>query len=236
MFSKGITNSSQFLMMPEGSQNLYFHLGMNADDDGFVEHFAVMRMVGSKPDDLRVLAMRGFVHVFDDKVLLIRDWKENNYIQADRYRPSKYLAAFREEIDQLAADTKNGLLPLGKIECIQNGYMVDTQVRLGKVRLGNSNSARSRSPHPGFAEFYAAYPRKVGRAKAEKEWNRIKPDAATLASMLEALALARTSPQWTKDGMSFVPHPATWLSQRRWEDDPSAYRAAPQHPKPVLKI
>jgi hypothetical protein len=78
MFSKSITNSSRFLMMPESSQNLYFHLGMNADDDGFCEHFAVMRMVGSKPDDLKILHAKGFVNVFDDHVLVIMDWKENN--------------------------------------------------------------------------------------------------------------------------------------------------------------
>jgi hypothetical protein len=73
MFSKTITNSSQFLMMPQSSQNLYFHLGMNSDDDGFCEHFTVMRMTDSKPDDLKILQAKGFVHVFDDRVLVIRD-------------------------------------------------------------------------------------------------------------------------------------------------------------------
>ena len=91
MFSKTITNSSRFLMMPQSSQNLYFHLGMNSDDDGFCEHFTVMRMTDSKPDDLKVLQAKGFIKVFDDKVLVIIDWKENNYLRSDRYTPSKYL-------------------------------------------------------------------------------------------------------------------------------------------------
>ena len=124
MFSKAITNSSNFLMMPATSQALYYHLGMNADDDGYCEHFMVMRMTESKPDDLKILEAKGLVHVFDDKVLIIRDWKEHNHIQADRYHPSKYLSVY-------SLDTV----------CIQDVSIMDTEVRLGKVRLGKVSKA-----------------------------------------------------------------------------------------------
>ncbi len=103
MFSKTITNSSQFLMMPSSSQNLYFHIGMNADDDGFCEHFAVMRMTDSKPDDLKILQAKGFVNVFDDRVLIILDWKENNYLRPDRYTPSKYLDIYKKDLKRLSS-------------------------------------------------------------------------------------------------------------------------------------
>jgi hypothetical protein len=103
MFSKSVTNSSQFLMMPSSSQNLYFHLGMNADDDGFCEHFALMRMTDSKPDDLKILQAKGFVNVFDDRVLVIIDWKENNYLRPDRYTPSKYLEVYKKELKRLSS-------------------------------------------------------------------------------------------------------------------------------------
>lgn len=102
MFSKTITNSSQFLMMPQSSQNLYFHLGMNSDDDGFCEHFGIMRMTDSKPDDLKVLQAKGFVQVFDDRVLVITHWKDNNYIRSDRYTPSKYLEIYKEELKSIS--------------------------------------------------------------------------------------------------------------------------------------
>jgi hypothetical protein len=134
MFSKSITNSSSFLMMSQSAQNLYFHFGMNADDDGFCEHFTVMRMTESKPDDLKVLQARGFVKIFDDQVLVILDWKENNYIQKDRYTPSKYLEIYKKELKLLVDNIKD-------TECIQN---VNTgKVRLGKVRLGNNNNTNS---------------------------------------------------------------------------------------------
>jgi len=94
MFNKSITNSSAFLKMPVSSRLLYYDLGMNADDDGFVEHFMVLRMTGATQQDLGVLELNGLVKIFDENVLWIKDWKENNYIQKDRYQPSKYLQVY----------------------------------------------------------------------------------------------------------------------------------------------
>lgn len=128
MFSKSITNSSQFLMMPQSSQALYFHFGMNADDDGFCEHFSIMRMTESKPDDLKVLQAHHFVDIFDDKVLVITDWKENNYLRPDRYVPSKYLAIYNKELKLI---TKNGMS-----SGIPKPNQRYTEVRLVKDRKG----------------------------------------------------------------------------------------------------
>lgn len=71
-----------------------------------------------------------------------------------------------------------------------------------------------------FAEFWAFYPRRVGRTPAERAWAKLDPDPALRQTMLHALDVQKRSPQWTKDGGQFVPHPATWLNQRRWEDEP----------------
>ncbi len=119
-------------MMPQSSQNLYFHLGMNADDDGFCEHFGIMRMTESKPVDLQVLHSKGFVQVFDDKVLVIKDWKTNNFLRNDRYTPSKYLEIYNQEIKQLVEHNNNEGIPVV--------YQRDTQVRLGKERIGKVNT------------------------------------------------------------------------------------------------
>lgn len=70
-----------------------------------------------------------------------------------------------------------------------------------------------------FMQFWSAYPRKVGKAAAEKAW----PKAAdSLPAILEALAWQRLSEGWTKDGGAFIPHPATYLNGRRWEDEKPA--------------
>lgn len=90
MFSKNITESDEFLSMGTDVQNLYFHLGMQADDDGFVSPKRVMRMIGSASDSITHLVARGFVIPFEERVVVIRDWKENNYLRNDRYKPTQY--------------------------------------------------------------------------------------------------------------------------------------------------
>jgi hypothetical protein len=70
-----------------------------------------------------------------------------------------------------------------------------------------------------FAEFWAAYPRKVGKAAALKVWRKIDPDPETMKDILTAVEVQRESDQWCRDAGQFIPHPATWLNGRRWEDE-----------------
>jgi len=91
MFNKTIVSSARFLKMPTDSQYLYFQLGMNADDDGIVEAFTVMRHIGSNEDNLKLLATKGFVKVLnEDLVTYILDWQEHNKLRADRKIDSIY--------------------------------------------------------------------------------------------------------------------------------------------------
>lgn len=81
---------------------------------------------------------------------------------------------------------------------------------------------------PGFDAFWSAYPRKTAKPAAAKAFARLKPDDAMLRAMLAAIERQRRWPQWTKDGGEFIPHPATWLNGRRWEDsETSASRGMP---------
>lgn len=91
MFSNKIIGSARFLKMPSSTQALYFHLGMQADDDGVVEAYSVMRLIGASEDDLKLLAAKGFVTVLnEDLVTYLIDWTEHNRIRPDRKTDSKY--------------------------------------------------------------------------------------------------------------------------------------------------
>ncbi len=91
MFSLDVIDTDKFLDMPATSQNLYFHLGLRADDDGFVSSpKKITKLVNCGSDDLNVLISRGFVIPFDDGIMVITHWKQNNYIQADRYKRTLY--------------------------------------------------------------------------------------------------------------------------------------------------
>jgi len=72
---------------------------------------------------------------------------------------------------------------------------------------------------PGFDEFWAAYPRKVGKDAAAKAFAKRRVGVGLLAQMLAALSTQKTGEQWRKDGGQFIPHPATWLNEGRWQDE-----------------
>lgn len=91
MFSKKVINTAKFLKMPLSSQCLYFHLGLNADDDGIVEAYTVLNLVNATEDDLKILVTKGFITILnEDLVSFITDWTENNKIRADRKVDSIY--------------------------------------------------------------------------------------------------------------------------------------------------
>lgn len=73
------------------------------------------------------------------------------------------------------------------------------------------------SPDGGFDRFWTAYPKKVGKGAAEKAFLRARLNGH-LPEVLKAIESQKHSEQWQKDGGQFIPNPATWLNQRRWED------------------
>lgn len=90
-------------------------------------------------------------------------------------------------------------------------------------------------PAPGFDLFWAAYPAKLAKTAAIKAWNRLTPDDATTSRIVADVQARRNSHDWTKDMGQFIPHPSTYLNQRRWEDsrETLALVAAPGDRKPV---
>lgn len=132
MFSKNIVSTDAFLDMPQSCQLLYFHLNMEADDDGFVSSpRKIMRVIGSSNDDLKVLIGKRFILSFDSGVVVIKHWLIHNYIRKDTYTETKYL------------NEKNTLITKENGSYTESQRAVDgssTQVRLGKDRLGKDSN------------------------------------------------------------------------------------------------
>jgi len=93
----------------------------------------------------------------------------------------------------------------------------------------------------GFDLFWSLYPRKIGKGAAELAWKKIKPDATLQARIIQAVKAQCKSEQWRRDQGQFIPHPATWLNGKRWEDEvevkiantapPVMYRTMPPRPE-----
>lgn len=88
----------------------------------------------------------------------------------------------------------------------------------------NATALATASAEARFERFWAVYPRKVGKGAALVEWRRIEPDDALTDTMIAKVEEQKQSSQWRKDGGQFIPHPRTWLHQKRWLDSPDHHR------------
>lgn len=139
MFSKDVVCSDRFLDMPASAQALYFQYGLEADDDGFVSApKKILRLTNASDDDLKILVAKGFLIPFDSGVVVIRDWKINNYLRRDRYTPTR----FKEEFEQLDTIDDRYQLHVLAVGIPDDNHVVDmrdTQVRLGKDSIGKGS-------------------------------------------------------------------------------------------------
>ena len=139
MMSKKIIDTDNFLDMPQSTQCFYFHLLLRADDDGFIQSpKSIMRITGCKDDDLKLLNAKGFVIGFETGVIVIRHWRIHNYVQSDRYSKSELPEAkcveLKNKVYEVAGQPMNPDNTYMDTKCIQNGYNLDTQIRIDKIR------------------------------------------------------------------------------------------------------
>lgn len=243
MFCLDIVNSDAFLDMPASAQNLYFHLAMRADDDGFIGNpNAITRLVNSSNEDLQLLKTKRFLLAFPNGIVVIKHWRMHNTIQKDRYKPT----AYTQEFSQLTVKENNAYTDKKRhsdsmeTDCIHTVSEVETQVRLGKNRLDYIPPISPKGDKPevkpekdsfseSFDDFWKAYPKKVSKTSALKAWNKLKPDDNLVREILTALENQKQSSQWQKDDGQFIPYPASWLNGRRWEDEQQAVSALPDY-------
>lgn len=103
MISKTVTQTHRFLRLPLETQALYFHLIQNCDDDGVVEAFPILRMIGANEDNLGLLVIKQFVKPLNDEmVYFVVDFHEQNTVRKDRYVPSVYKELLEENTDETA--------------------------------------------------------------------------------------------------------------------------------------
>lgn len=206
MFSPDIVESDAFLDMPISTQGLYFHLGMFADDDGFINPKKIMRMIGVAEDDFKILIAKRFVISFPDGVVVIKHWKINNLVRKDWYRPTQYL----EHKDLLVVKENGAYTELG------NEPLTNRQRRLGKVRLGKDSK---KVPSDLFDLFWEEYPptRKQDKRKCFEKWEKLTTEVSGEMILADVKDRKARHHDWVKDNAKFVPAPLVYLNNARWE-------------------
>ena len=165
MFALDVIDTDRFCEMPVSARLLYYELGMRGDDEGFVQNpKRIMLTTGTTVDDLKILAAKGYVILFDSGVLVITHWRQNNFIQKDRFHETTCLA---EKAQIQTTDSKiYELLPFGnKLDtpCIRTVSDLEAQIRLDKTRKEEKTRApSSRRFTPPSVDEVAAYCRERG--------------------------------------------------------------------------
>lgn len=218
MFSPLITDSDAFLDMPASAQNLYFHLGMRADDDGFVSNpKKVLRMIGGAEDDLKILIAKRFILTFESGVIVIKHWRLNNLIRKDWYRPTIY----KKEMSSIMIN-ENGIYSDLVNENATSRSRRLGKVRLGKVRLENTCLSDTSKTSSGFDQFWSVYPKKELKKRAKEIWDKNDLDK-NLVEILDFIEKAKNTERWSK---GFVKQPTTFLNGECWNDDLASYGSA----------
>lgn len=219
MFARSVVSSDVFLDMPATTRALYFHLGMEADDDGFLNNpKGLVRYFGGAQDDLKMLISKGFLIPFQSGVVVIRHWKQSNYIQRDRYRPTK-------------CKTERNMLSLADnvytldTECIQDVSSLDTQESTGEDRVSlkigyinaptsNKSEVEPEATEPIFIELILntgqMYP--VTQKQIEG-WKRLYPGVNVEQALRSMAGWLEGNPTKRKTQRGIVRFITSWLDR-----------------------
>ncbi|MBA5939060.1 DNA replication protein [Leuconostoc citreum] len=214
MFSKKVTDTDTFLDMPLSTQALYFHLNMHADDDGFIDNTkTIQRMIGSSDDDRKLLVAKQFIIPFENGLVVIKDWRVHNYIQGDRYHKTQYI----NEKSQLVVEENN--MYTKRVQDVSN---MDTQVRLGKDRLGKDSkdilSGSDEPDHVPYKEIVDYLNEKTGskyRSSGSKTKSLIKARANEGFSLDDfKTVIEKKAKEWAGTDMEKYLRPETLFSTK----------------------
>lgn len=192
MFDRAIIDMDKFMDLPMSAKAIYFLLGMEADDEGFVSYKKILRIHGGNEDDIKVLLAKSFIISFPSGVVVITDWNKNNWLDKRRIRPTEYqnekkLLALQEDNSYCLASAK----PLLSQYSIEESSIEekDTPYKFKKPTLEEvkaySKERDNRIDNEKFINYYESNGWKVGR-HSMKDWkasvrNWEKNDQKTIA-------------------------------------------------------
>ncbi|HXF65637.1 MAG TPA: hypothetical protein VNK67_02920 [Burkholderiales bacterium] len=211
----------------------YGHLVVNGKP---IQPAVLARMVGASPKEVEQWTCE-----LEDAGVFDRD--ENGTIISRRMVRDERVRRLRAEGGKLGG---NPALKDNRKVNPKDGAKVGEKVNLPanlKPTPSSSSSVSTSTPTPKeapfrtvedaarFARWWMAYPRKEAKAKAIKAWCKLRVNDELLDAMLSAVENKRRTEAWTKNGGAYIPHPATWLNDRRWEDETAVVNDKATAPK-----
>lgn len=166
MFDNEIISQDSFIDLPKEAIALYFLLGMEADDEGFVAPKKVMRVYAISDDTLKILVAKNYIIPFKSGVVVITDWKRNNYLDKNRITPTIY----QEEKEQLMFDDKKNKYLLNACDSSVKQMLNDGLTSIEENSIEEKKkipSSKDEELRNHFELIWKEYPNKKGKSKAE---------------------------------------------------------------------
>lgn len=174
MISKTVTQTHRFLRLPLEAQALYFHLIQNCDDDGVVEAFPILRMIGASEDNLGLLVVKRFVKPLNEEmVYFVVDFHEQNTVRKDRYTPSVYKDLLEQNAENLITDSDDttGKPLVNQTETTGKPNISKDNISKGKVSKGSSKETQEEKTttttapifSQEFINLYQSFEQEIGR-------------------------------------------------------------------------
>lgn len=228
MVHTDIWKSKQVSWLSLQARLLFIGLISLGDDDGRLRGDPVLLRSEIFPRDesVTVADVRGWLGevvsaglvvlytVDDEDYLAHPNWTKYQSLRADRKKDSSIPLPPDNLLTTVLQPTDNQL-------ATTTPQPADTRLLEGKVSKGKVRQDKILA-QTEFEQFWSEYPRKIAKQNALKSWNKIAPTPELAQKIIFSVSVQKTTPQWKKDGGQFIPHPATWLNQGRWEDEVTA--------------
>lgn len=235
-FSDKVVESDAFCALPDNAQALYFHLNMNADDDGFINNAqSVMSKVKGGKTALQRLVDKRFLLQFGD-VFVVKHWRISNSLKNDRLKPLTYASVAarvwvkpnRAYTDHPAAgsktlyETRTGRKPESDLD--ESGIHLESNwnPNLTQPNITKHNITEDKVLDSIFERILSMYPEnRIGnQASAIEAYKQVVLSETDANTAIENLALWKQSEQWDKESGKFIPYLSNWLLRGTWKIKP----------------
>ena len=231
MFDRSIMETDSFSDLPMTAKAVYFLLGMEADDEGFISPKRVLKLYGGTDDDIKILIVKNYLIPFESGVVVITDWKQNNWLDNRRIKETQHK---KERKTLCVIDGK--YTPLST--CLASAELEESSIEESSIeensnKIVYSDSKKSKRSKKNklneeyensFEIFWKEYPVKVAKGKAYDTWKLLNEEIKEIC--INAIKNQNQNKHFYKDWLKedSAPHPTTWLNQKRWEDEVKIYK------------
>ena len=227
IIKESICTSENIEQLSSFQETVFYRLLVNCDDYGCFD--ARVKVVASRLFPLKVIRpaeiIKALNKLAEAGLIVLYEAKGKPYLKVIKWSDHQRVRVSKHKYPMPEEGTVCGELPQVAASC---GEMRPESNPIQSESNPNPNPNPTREPREEkdidhesrFDRFWDAYPRKESKPVARKAFDKVRPDGELLSKMIDSIERWKRSQQWQENGGQFIPYPASWLNQRKWEDEP----------------